>query len=107
MTEYSGGLTSGMAPWFITAGPDGNMWFTQNALLGRVARITLPPVLRGLAADNLATTSARLRGSVRPNSQATDYNFEYGKTISYGTSTPTALLPGMGASILTSVAARA
>jgi streptogramin lyase len=87
ITEYTDGLTAGSAPWMIAAGPDGNMWFTQNALLGRVARITLPPVLKALAADRLAATSARLRASVRPNSQATDYHFEYGRTSSYGSST--------------------
>ena len=103
VTEYSGGLTSGMAPWFITAGPDGNMWFTENALLGRVARITLPPVLRELAADTLATTSARLRGSVRPNSQATDYSFEYGKTSAYGSTTPLKYL-GNGYNAVTATA---
>jgi streptogramin lyase len=88
VTEYGGGLTAGMAPWLIAAGPDGNMWFTENALLGRVARITLPPVLKGMTADRLATSAARLRASVRPNSQATDYQFQYGKTTAYGATTP-------------------
>jgi hypothetical protein len=68
------------------------MWFTENALLGRVARITLPPVLKGVAADRLGTASARLRASVRPNSQATDYHFEYGKTVDYGATTPSVYL---------------
>jgi len=87
ITEYTGGLTVGASPWFIAPGPDGNMWFTENALLGRVARITLPPVLRALSASNLGTTSAVLRARVRPNSQATDYHFEYGETTSYGRET--------------------
>ena len=92
VTEYTGGLSAGMAPWLITAGPDGNMWFTENALLGRVARITLPPVLKGISADRLATSGARLRAGVRPNSQATDYHFEYGATDAYGRSTPVTYL---------------
>jgi streptogramin lyase len=83
ITEYTGGLTVGSAPWFITAGPDGNMWFTENALLGRVARITLPPILKSLSAVEIDKTSAVLRGRVRPNSQATNYHFEYGKTTDY------------------------
>jgi streptogramin lyase len=87
ITEYTGGLTVDSAPWFIAPGPDGNMWFTENALLGRVARITLPPLVKPLAADQLGLTSARLRARVRPNSQATDYHFEYGKTTSYGQET--------------------
>jgi streptogramin lyase len=90
ITEYSAGLVAISNPWFITAGPDGNMWFTGNNLPGRVARITLPPLVRELAADQIGTASARLRGKVRPNSQATTYHFEYGPTADYGMTTPTA-----------------
>ena len=87
VTEYTGGLTPGLAPWLIAPGPDGNIWFTQNSLLGRVARITLPPIVRGMSADELSPRAARLRGRVRPNSQATDYRFEYGLTADYGETT--------------------
>jgi streptogramin lyase len=86
IVEYTGGLTVGAAPWFITPGPDGNMWFTENGLLGRVGRITLPPVLKSLNPD-VSETSAVLRARVRPNSQATDYHFEYGETTAYGQET--------------------
>jgi streptogramin lyase len=77
ITEYFNGLVSILNPWAITAGPDGNVWFTGNNP-GLVGRITLPPLVRGLDADEITTTSARLRGKVRPNSQATEYYFEYG-----------------------------
>ena len=90
ITEYSAGLVAISNPWFIAAGPDGNMWFTGNNLPGRVARITLPPLVKELPADQLAPTSARLKGKVRSNSQATTYRFEYGPTLDYGSSTPTA-----------------
>jgi streptogramin lyase len=90
ITEYSAGLLAIANPWFIAAGPDGNMWFTGNNLPGRVARITLPPLVKELPADQLAATSARLKGRVRANSQATTYRFEYGPTLDYGSSTPTA-----------------
>jgi streptogramin lyase len=90
ITEYSTGLLSILSPWGIAAGPDGNMWFTGNNISGKVGRITLPPLVRGLAPDQITTTSARLRGKVRPNSQATEYYFEYGPTDTYGQSTPTA-----------------
>ena len=90
ITEYSAGLVAISNPWFIAAGPDGNMWFTGNNLLGRVARITLPPLVRELAADQIGPTSARLRGKVRPNSQATTYYFEYGSSADYGNTSPTA-----------------
>jgi streptogramin lyase len=90
ITEYSSGLVAITNPWFITAGPDGNMWFTGNNSPGRVARITLPPLVKELAADQIGTASARLRGRVRPNSQATSYHFEYGPTADYGMATQTA-----------------
>jgi streptogramin lyase len=77
ITEYFNGLVSILNPWGIASGPDGNMWFTGNRP-GLVGRITLPPLVRALDADEITTTSARLRGKVRPNSQATDYYFEYG-----------------------------
>ena len=89
ITEYTGGLTVDSAPWFIAPGPDGNMWFTENALLGRVARITLPPVLKSLSADQVSQGSARLRARVRPNSQATDYYFEYWNAVDGTESTET------------------
>jgi streptogramin lyase len=90
ITEYSSGLVAITNPWFIAAGPDGNMWFTGNNSPGRVARITLPPLVKELAADQIGITSARLRGRVRPNSQATSYHFEYGPTADYGMATQTA-----------------
>jgi streptogramin lyase len=90
ITEYSNGLLLISNPWFISAGPDGNMWFTGNNLPGLVARITLPPLVRDVAADEITSSSARLRGKVRPNSQATNYYFEYGPSADYGTKTATA-----------------
>ncbi len=86
ITEYNTGLVSILDPWGISAGPDGNMWFTGNNP-GLVGRITLPPLVRHLDADQITTTSARLRGKVRPNSQATQYHFEYGRTDDYGNET--------------------
>jgi hypothetical protein len=103
ITEYSTGLLSILSPWSIAAGPDGNMWFTGNNIPGKIGRITLPPLVRDLAADQLATTSARLRGKLRPNSQATDYLFEYGPTDAYGSTTPT-VYAGSGYDLLTVMA---
>ena len=40
VTEFSSALTAGNAPASITAGPDGNLWFTEQGLLAGVARIT-------------------------------------------------------------------
>jgi streptogramin lyase len=90
ITEYSNGLLLISKPWFISAGPDGNMWFTGNNLPGLVARITLPPLVRSVAAEEIGTTSAELEGKLRPNSQATNYYFEYGPSADYGLTTETA-----------------
>ena len=38
VTEFSAGVTPGSGPMNITAGPDGNVWFTENA--GQIGRIT-------------------------------------------------------------------
>ena len=29
VTEFSQGITPNSAPWGITSGPDGNIWFTE------------------------------------------------------------------------------
>jgi streptogramin lyase len=104
ITEFSTGLLSILSPWGIAAGPDGNMWFTGNNLPGKIGRITLPPLVRDMAPDQLGTTSARLRGKLRPNSQATQYHFEYGPTAGYGSATPTTYA-GSGYDLLTMTAA--
>ena len=46
------------------------------------------PVLETNAATGVVAGGATLNGTVNPESQATTYHFEYGKTTSYGTSVP-------------------
>jgi streptogramin lyase len=88
ITEFTSGLADIKNPFSIAAGPDGNMWFTGSNTPGLVGRITLPPLVLVSAPSDITTTSARLRGKLRANSQATQYRFEYGPTDSYGSSTP-------------------
>ena len=40
VTEFDAGLTPGNAPADITAGPDGNLWFTQRGVLPGIGTIT-------------------------------------------------------------------
>jgi hypothetical protein len=40
ITEFSTGLTTNSAPDQIVAGPDGNLWFTEQKNPGRIGRIT-------------------------------------------------------------------
>jgi virginiamycin B lyase len=100
ITEFSTGLLSILSPWGIAAGPDGNMWFTGNNIPGKIGRITLPPLVRDMAPDQVGTTSVRLRGKLRPNSQATHYHFEYGPTADYGSKTASTYA-GSGYDLLT------
>ena len=46
-----------------------------------------PPTAVTSAASSIGTTSARLNGSVDPNSRPTTYSFEIGTTTAYGTKT--------------------
>src|SRR5450755_2804878 len=39
VTEFSAGITAGAGPVGITAGPDGNLWFTENNH-DKIGRIT-------------------------------------------------------------------
>jgi streptogramin lyase len=80
ISEYDEGLTPDRAPWFITPGPDGNMWFTENANPGALARISLPPLVRGRSVQYISDNSAQLPAKIRPNAQATEFYFKYGRT---------------------------
>ncbi len=40
ITEFSAGLNPGSAPWSIVAGPDGNLWFTDDGTTRAIGRIT-------------------------------------------------------------------
>jgi fibronectin type 3 domain-containing protein len=42
------------------------------------------PTVQTLAASSVGTSSARLNGTVNPNGLSTTYNFQYGTTASYG-----------------------
>lgn len=46
------------------------------------------PAVETEAATEVKSTSATLNATINPNSQATEYHFEYGTSTSYGTSVP-------------------
>ena len=56
-------------------------------LLPGTALAAKPAATTGGAA-NITFQSARLNGTVDPNREATDYYFQYGTTVAYGTETP-------------------
>jgi subtilisin family serine protease len=56
-----------------------------------------PPTVTTDAASSIEQTSATLNGTVNPDGAAvSDCHFEYGTTLSYGSSLPCAPLPGSG-----------
>lgn len=60
-----------------------------SLLITAAAQAAVPTANTGNA-NNLTQTSAKLHGTVKPNSEATTYHFEYGTTTAYGTVTPEA-----------------
>ena len=54
------------------------MWFTENANPGVLARISLPPAVRGRSVQYISDNSAQLPAKIRPNAQDTEFYFEYG-----------------------------
>jgi streptogramin lyase len=78
---------AGAEPHGITVGSDGNLRFGDQGLhtIGRVT--SGPGVDTSLAAD-AGTTTATLRGAIRPAAQPTTYYFQYGLTGAYGSATP-------------------
>ncbi len=57
------------------------------------------PVVVTLAATAITGNSATLNGTVNPNGNATNYHFEWGTTIAYGTNT-TAVAAGAGSTAI-------
>jgi hypothetical protein len=53
---------------------------------------TTTPTATTAAASKIAATTAQFNGSVNPSNGPTAYWFQYGTTVSYGSSTPTNLL---------------
>src|SRR5262249_55694084 len=50
--------------------------------------LTGPPTVTTNPADFIASSYARLKGSLNPNGLATTFHFQYGTTTSYGLTTP-------------------
>jgi virginiamycin B lyase len=94
--EFTTGLTGASGPWGIASGADGNIWFTENTG-NRVGRLNFAPGAVTDPATQIGASDAMLAGTVTPRSQATTYNFDWGLTAAYGSSTATATA-GSGAS---------
>jgi streptogramin lyase len=84
ITQYSTGLGSGA--YGITTGADGNLWFA-DVDGGALGRMTVAPGVTGVTSASVTNTGVQVSAGIAPNSQATNYSFEYGPTTAYGSST--------------------
>src|SRR4051812_31795347 len=98
VTEFKAGVTPGFTagaqPWAITAGPDGNLWYT-DLNLGRIGRITPAGVVTEF--NTGLSNGAQLYGiSAGPDGNVwfTDSNF-----VQIGTITPAGVITERGAGI--------
>jgi hypothetical protein len=98
ITEFS--TLQGRASYLtrIAAGPDGNLWFTDEGsrMIGQLAM--RPPALTTGAASGIGASAATVAGTVNPLGGAVNaVSIQYGPTTAYGStlaSTPAALPPG-------------
>ncbi|MEA2375415.1 MAG: hypothetical protein QOD53_1878 [Thermoleophilaceae bacterium] len=87
------GSNSGVSD--VSAGPDGNIWFTEF-IDDEVGRITTPPGATSGPVQFTTPTTATLGGRVAGHAQPTTFHFEYGTTSAYGSSTPETSTPASG-----------
>ena len=66
---HSAGLTPDYPAVAIAPGPDGAMWFTKPD--GRLGRITVPPYVGEAFPEQVTTTTANVRATVRANASLT------------------------------------
>jgi len=71
----------------------------MNATIWLASSSGTLPTATTTAATSVTMTSATLNGTVNPNGVATTYHFDWGTTVSYGTST-TATSAGSGSSVV-------
>jgi hypothetical protein len=97
-SSHSGNITRSVSANIAGLGPNTTYHFrlvgTSNGLIRygqdrtfRTRSATGPPVAVTNAATNIASSSARLNGSVYPHTLATTVYFQYGRTTSYGLTT--------------------
>jgi streptogramin lyase len=85
-------LTPDAAPAGIAHGADGNMWFTESGLTGKIGRVFLGPTAE-LRLDPVeipsrhTVTDGVIKATVGANSQDTTYHVEYGPDDEYGEET--------------------
>ncbi len=62
ITEYGSGISSGAAPFGVAAGPDGNVWFTENSASGSTNKIGKITPSGTVTEYNITTANAGARG---------------------------------------------
>ncbi len=74
---FTAGLNTGSIPTGITAGPDGNMWFTDEGTKPAIGRITTPPTVVATNATVAGPGSVVVSGTVDGHSQPTSLQIDY------------------------------
>jgi hypothetical protein len=75
-------------PGGIAAGPDGNLWFTDQGTTPAIGRITTPPTSVTLSATATGTASAAVSGTTNGHAQPTSFHVEYRPVGGASTTTP-------------------
>lgn len=93
----------GGSPIYVNLSADNSMLYVLSGYInyvGNASALTLygipldslivvqAPTVSTLAATDIQSTGAKLQGTVNPNGWSTTYQFEYGLTSNYGTTTP-------------------
>ncbi len=85
----------GAEPFSIINGPDGDLWFTDQAMTRILRLLNTPPRVVMGEAQATGPSSANLTASVNPRGNETQVFFDYGPTTAYGsTSAPVPVANG-------------
>jgi PQQ-like domain len=98
--RYTEALPSPVADHFASPSAAGGRLFLATSSTVSAYQIAgLAPIVTTGVASSIVSTTATLNATVNPNgSEVTKCEFEYGTTISYGSTAPCSALPGSGTS---------
>ncbi|TAM87362.1 hypothetical protein EPN42_11515 [bacterium] len=100
LNSYSSGISAGEAPNFIVKGPDGNLYFTEDAfnvsLQDKIGRITPAGVITEIGTLAPQSYPNEIRIGKDGNAYFTEYNSAKLGTVTIATGTVSESSPGLG-----------